>query len=82
MEYKMKHANDNIKLLLKFKGWTQNTLCKKTGITQVTMRRRLNSGIPTWSLVEAVSIAKAFDTPLNDIFFTRMTPIGNKQDSA
>jgi len=70
----LKNANDNIKLLMKFKKWTQATLCKKTGITPVTMRRRLSSKISTWSMMEAVSISKAFNLPVNDIFFTCMIP--------
>jgi len=70
----LKNANDNIKLLMKFKKWTQATLCKKTGITPVTMRRRLSSKISTWSMMEAVSISKAFNLPVSDIFFTCMVP--------
>ena len=70
----LKNANDNIKLLIKFNKWTQTTLCKKTGITPVTMRRRLNSKVSTWSMMEAVSIAKAFKLPVNDIFFACMVP--------
>lgn len=70
----LKNANNNIKLLIKYNKWTQETLCKKTGITPVTMRRRLNSKVPTWSMMEAVSIAKAFNLTVNDIFFTCMVP--------
>lgn len=75
--YDMRYASDNIKLLLKFKGWTHETLCKKTGISLVTLRRRLksNSG---WSMLEAVSIARAFNVSVNELFFTRMLPVGNK----
>ena len=74
----LKYANDNIKLLIKYKGWTQAILCKKTGITEVTMYRRLNSKIPKWTMTEAVSIAQAFNLPVSDIFFTRMVPKSNK----
>lgn len=74
-----KYASDNIKLLLKFKKWTQETLCKKTGITPVTLRRRLksNSG---WTMLEAVSIAKALNVSVNELFFTRMIPNGNNKE--
>ena len=74
MNSDLKHANDNIKLLIKYKGWTQAVLCKKTGITPVTMQRRLNGKISTWSMIEAVNISKAFNIPVNDIFFTSMIP--------
>ena len=76
----LKYANNNIKLLLKYKNWTQKDLCKKTGITNITMQRRLNSKIPKWSMLEAVSIAKAFDSSVNDIFFIQMVPKGNKEE--
>ena len=79
MEYQLKFASDNIKLLLKFKGWTQEVLCKKTGITLVTMRRRLSSNGGNWNISEAVNIAKAFNVRLDDIFFKRMTPIVNTE---
>lgn len=78
MNNNLKYANDNIKLLIKYKGWTQTILCKKTGITPITMRRRLNSKIPTWSMIEAVSISKAFNLTVNDIFFNCMVPKCNK----
>lgn|GEM_PF-4619486 len=80
MKNDLKNANDNIKLLIKFNKWTQITLCKKTGITPVTMRRRLNSKVSTWSMMEAVSIAKAFNLPVNDIFFTCLVPKCNNTD--
>lgn len=79
MENSLKYANNNIKLLIKYKGWTQIILCKKTGITPITMRRRLNSKISTWSMTEAVSIAKAFNSTVNDIFFSCMVPKCNKE---
>ncbi|AZV58944.1 helix-turn-helix transcriptional regulator [Clostridium sp. AWRP] len=68
----LKYANNNIKLLLRYKDWTQGDLCKKTGITHVTMQRKLNSKIPKWTMLEGVSIARAFDMSVNDIFFTQM----------
>lgn len=74
MSNELKNANNNIKLLIKYNKWTQEILCKKTGITPVTMRRRLNNKVPTWSMMEAVSIAKAFNLTVNDIFFTCMVP--------
>lgn len=74
MKNDLSHANENIKLLLKYKGWTQAALCRKTGITDITMQRRLNSKISKWSMLEAVSIANAFGLSVNDIFFTRMVP--------
>jgi len=77
MDYSLKYANSNIKLLLKYKEWTQEMLCKKTGITPVTLRRRLNSSVPNWTMTEGVAIAKAFDVPVSDLFFTRMIPSGN-----
>lgn len=73
-ENDFRYANDNIKLLIKYKGWTQATLCKKTGMTSITMQRRLNSKISTWTIPEAASIATAFDLTVNDIFFTHMMP--------
>jgi transcriptional regulator with XRE-family HTH domain len=76
----LKYANNNIKLLIKYKGWTQNILCAKTGITPITMRRRLSSKTPSWSMLEAVSISKAFGMSVNDIFFTRMVPKCNKEE--
>ena len=80
MKNDLKDANNNIKLLIQFNKWTQATLCKKTGITPVTMRRRLNSKVSTWSMMEAVSIAKAFNLPVNDIFFTCMIPKCNNSE--
>lgn len=82
MSNDLRYANNNIKLLLKYKNWTQEDLCKKTGITKITMRRRLNSKIPKWSMLEAVSVAKAFGSSVSDIFFTRMVPKGNKDEEA
>jgi len=73
----LKYANENIKLLLKYKRWTQAMLCKKTGITTVTMQRRLNNKVPNWTMMEGVTVAKAFGQSVNDIFFTRMVPKGN-----
>ena len=80
MNNDLKHANNNIKLLIKYNEWTQATLCKKTGITPVTMRRRLNSKVSTWSMLEAVSIAKAFNSSVGDIFFTCMVPKCNTKE--
>lgn len=78
MKNDLRNANNNIKLLIKYKGWTQAILCKKTGITTITMRRRLNSKVPTWSMLEAVSVAKALNLSVNDIFFTCMVPKCNE----
>jgi DNA-binding XRE family transcriptional regulator len=79
MSDSFKYASDNIKLVLNFKKWTQNTLCKKSGLTMVTLRRRLkdNSG---WSMLEAVNIAKAFNMTVQELFFTRMMPNGNSTE--
>jgi DNA-binding XRE family transcriptional regulator len=73
-----KHASNNIKLLLRFKAWTQGTLCKKTGITPVTLRRRLkdNSG---WTMMEAANIAKTFNVTVQELFFTQMIPNGTNE---
>lgn len=79
MKNDLSYANDNIKLLLKYKNWTQSILCKKTGMTTVTMQRRLNSGIPKWTMLEATSIAKAFGLSVEEIFFTRMIPKCNSE---
>ena len=79
MSIDLSHANNNIKLLLKYKNWTQATLCKKTGITAITMQRRLNSVVPKWTMIEAVSVAKAFNVPVEEIFFTCMVPKCNKE---
>jgi len=79
----LRYANNNIKLLLKYKNWTHKDLCKKTGITDITLSRKLNSKIPKWSMLEGLSIAKAFGLSVNDIFFTRMVPkcnTNNKED--
>jgi transcriptional regulator with XRE-family HTH domain len=80
MSDSFKYASDNIKLVLSFKKWTQSNLCKKSGITIVTLRRRLkdNSG---WSMLEAVSIAKALNVSVQELFFTRMMPNGNNVGS-
>lgn len=75
----LKYANRNIKVLLKYKNWVQADLCKKTGITYITMQRRLNSKIPKWTMLEAVSVARAFGVSVNDIFFTRMVPKCNTE---
>lgn len=75
-----KYASDNIKLLLKFKRWSQEDLCKKTGITMVTLRRRLSSN-KGWSLDEAVSIARAFNVPMSELFFNQMVPNGNEKNT-
>lgn len=72
-----KHASDNIKLLLRFKGWTQAMLCKKTGMTSITLKRRLKNN-EGWTMLEGVWIAKALGTSVNELFFTRMIPIGNE----
>ena len=82
MENDLRYANDNIKLLIKYKGWTQKILCKKTGITPVTMRRRLNSKVSNWTMTEAISVAKAFNLSVTDIFFTRMVPKGNIEEAS
>ena len=78
MPQELKYANENIKLLLKYKGWTQATLCKKTGISVVTLRRRLNSKELNWTMSEAICVAKALGESVSDIFFTRMIPKCNK----
>jgi transcriptional regulator with XRE-family HTH domain len=75
-----KYANDNIKLLLKFKGWTQSELCKKTGITQVTLARRFSGTGSKWNLEESLAIARVFNMSVNDIFFTRLIPNGSKTE--
>jgi lambda repressor-like predicted transcriptional regulator len=74
MNNDLKYANDNIKLILKHKGWTQAMLCKKTGITPITMQRKLNSKTPKWSMLEGVNIANALGMTVNEIFFTRLIP--------
>ncbi|MDD5022406.1 MAG: helix-turn-helix transcriptional regulator [Endomicrobiaceae bacterium] len=76
MQDTYKYANNNIKLLLKFKNWTQDELCKRTGISKITLQRRLRGTGSEWDLSEAISIAKAFKTPVKDIFFTRLIPNG------
>jgi transcriptional regulator with XRE-family HTH domain len=81
MEHTLKHASSNIKLLLKYKGWTQEALCKKTGITPVTLRRRLNGNEPNWTMMEGVTIAKVLGVSVNDLFFTKMVPSGNSGES-
>lgn len=72
-----KYANDNIKLLLKFKGWKHEDLCKKTGLTPHTLMRRLKDS-SKWSMLEATSVAKAFNVSVEELFFTRMVPNSNK----
>jgi len=75
-ESSFKHASSNIKLVLGFKRWTQAVLCKKTGMTLVTLQRRLreNAG---WTMLEAVTIARALSVSVNELFFTHMVPNGN-----
>lgn len=75
-----KFANANIKLLLKFKGWTQGDLCKKTGITKITLTRRLKGTGADWNLEEGLAISKAFKMSVNEIFFTQLIPNGIKDD--
>ena len=75
------YANDNIKLLLKYNNWTQAILCKKTGMTNVTLQRRLNNKIPKWTMLEASSVAIAFGFSVEEIFFTRMIPKCNNDKS-
>lgn len=72
-----KYASGNIKLLLKFKGWTQATLSKKSGISIATLKRKLrnNNG---WTLLEATAIANALGVSVEELFFTRMIPNGTK----
>jgi lambda repressor-like predicted transcriptional regulator len=79
MPNSFKYASDNIKLVLSFKKWTQNTLCRKSGITMVTLRRRLKTN-EGWSMLEAVNIAKALGMSVQELFFTRMMPNGNKEE--
>jgi hypothetical protein len=80
-ENSFKYASDNIKLVLGFKQITQAVLCKKTGMTLVTLQRRLreNSG---WSMLEAVTIAKVLELSVNELFFTRMIPNGNTEQNS
>ncbi|OOM74567.1 hypothetical protein CLPUN_38080 [Clostridium puniceum] len=80
MEKDLKYAKDNIKLLLKYKKWTQSILCKKTGMTHITLQRRLSSKIPKWTMLEAASIASAFGLSVEEIFFTPMVPKCNAKD--
>jgi len=75
------YANDNIKLLLKYNNWTQTILCKKTGMTNITLQRRLNTKISKWTMLEASSVAKAFGLSVEEIFFTRMIPKCNSDKS-
>ena len=79
MKNDLMYANDNIKLLLKYKNWPQATLCKKTGITHITLQRRLSSEIPKWTMLEAASIANVFGLSVEEIFFTRMVPKCNRE---
>ena len=79
MKNDLMYANDNIKLLLKYRNWTQNTLCEKTGMTLVTLQRRLNCKVPKWTMLEASSISKAFGMTVDEIFFTRMIPKCNSE---
>lgn len=72
-----KFANDNIKLLLKFRGMTQELLCKKTGISKVTLMRRLSGTGGNWTMLEGVSISKALNVSVNELFFTQMIPNSN-----
>jgi len=72
-----KHASDNIKLLLSFRGWSQETLAKKSGISIATFKRKLrnNNG---WTLLEATAIANALGVSVEELFFTRMIPNSTK----
>ena len=71
-----KHASDNIKLLLSFKDWSQETLAKKSGISIATLKRKLrNNG---WTLLEATAIANALGVSVEELFFTRMIPNSTK----
>ena len=79
-ENNFKFASDNIKLSLRFKRWTHGMLCKKTGMTPVTLMRRLkdNAG---WTMLEACNISKALNLSVSELFFTRMVPNGNKEQN-
>jgi len=81
MEDTYKYANNNIKLLLKFKGWTREYLCKKTGISMITLTRRLNGNGANWKLEESLSISKTFKMPVKDVFFTQLIPNGNTEQN-
>ena len=72
-----KHASDNIKLLLSFKNWSQETLAKKSGISIATLKRKLrnNNG---WTLLEATAIAHALGVSVEELFFTQLVPSGIK----
>jgi len=74
-----KYASDNIKLILGFKNWTHDVLCKKTGISLITLRRRLKSN-NGWSMTEACAIANAFGMTVQELFFTRLIPNGNSNN--
>ncbi|HEX9059530.1 MAG TPA: hypothetical protein VF941_05065 [Clostridia bacterium] len=74
-ENNYKYANDNIKLVLKFKGWTHKKLCEKSGMEMHTLQRRLKD-IRGWSMTEGICIAKALGVPVCELFFTRMVPNG------
>lgn len=72
-----KHAASNIRLLLSYKGWTQEVLSKKSGISIATLKRRLKTN-EGWTLSEAVLIGKTFGVSASELFFTRMVPNGTK----
>ena len=79
----MKYAASNIKLILEFnksnhiKPETQEELCKMTGVTPVTMRRRLKTNKGWKVYEESYPIATALKMTANELFFTRMVPNGN-----
>lgn len=80
MENVFKYASGNIRLLLQYKGWTCGKLAETIGISEVTLRRRLNAKSITWKMTEATAISRALGASVNDIFFSRMLPIGNKAE--
>ena len=82
MVNELKYASANIKLLLMSKGWTQGILCKKTGMTPITMHRRLNEDSSKWTMTEAINVSKALGVPIQDIFFTIMVPTCNTDEKA
>lgn len=76
----LRYANENIKLLLKFRKMTQDELCRKTGITPVTFRRRLSSNPPEWTMQEGVAIGKALGISVSELFFDQLVPMLSKSE--
>lgn len=74
----LKYANENIRLLLFSKKMTQTALSLKTGISEATLRRKINDTNSKWTMEEGIAISRALGCSVSEVFFTRMIPKSNE----